>query len=145
MNVDILNHIICLETKLSKSTKINSDDGASDEKISEESFDDVYKELSFVKRRLYFVSLKILIVSMYLFITISFLAKNKKYLNGVNFKDSLEVLFFIVGPYAVAFVMKTDKGDYLSEENKIEIKDIYHRKNNTSVLEAGSQQNDNNC
>lgn len=145
MNVDILNHIICLETNLSKSTKTISDDGASNEKISEETFDDVYKELSFVKRRLYFVSLKILIVGMYLNITISLFAKHKEYLIGVNFKESLEILLFIIGPYAVAFVLKTDKGDYLSEENKIEIKDIYDRKNNTSVLEAGSQQNDNNC
>nr|XP_022345154.1 uncharacterized protein LOC111137795 [Crassostrea virginica] len=144
MNVDILNHIIDIETKLSKTTQTKatktnfdddnsddettqttSDDDNSDEKINEKLFDNVYKELSFVKRRLYFLCLKILIVVMYLIITIMIFTQNRDSLIGANFKDNLEVLFFIIGPYAVAFVLKTDKGDYLSEENKIEIKDIY--------------------
>ena len=73
---------------------------------------------------------------MYLFITIMIFTENRDSLIGTNFKDNIEVLLFIIGPYAVAFVLKTDKGDYLSEEDKIEIKDIYDRKNNTTVLKA---------
>ena len=184
MNVEILNHIIDIETKRSKTTQTTSgddnsvgkttqstsdgdnsvgettqrtsdgvnsvdkttqttsDDDNSDEKINEKIFDNVYEELSFVKRRLYFLCLKILIVVMYLIITIMIFTQNRDFLVGTNFKDNIEVLLFIIGPYAVAFVLKTDKGDYLSEEDKIEIKDIYDRKNYTTVLKAYSLQTD---
>ena len=131
MNVDILNHIIDIETKPSKTTPTASGDDSS---VNEKIFDNVYKELSFVKRRLYFLCLKILIVVMYLIITIMIFTQNRDSLIGTNFKDNLEVLLFIIGPYAVAFVLKTDKGDYLSEENKSEIKNTYDLKCNPSVL-----------
>ena len=136
MNVDILNYIIYLETK-------PNDNDDSVEKIDKEIFDKVYQELSFVKTRLYFLCFKVLIVAMYLVITIILFTKNRESLIGENFKDNLEVLLFIIGPYAVGFALKTDKGEYLSEENKIEIKDKYDRQNNTSVLKAPSLQTDN--
>ena len=146
MNVDILNHIISLETKPLESTKTTSNNNDSvEKKIREEIFDYVYKELSFVKRRIHFLCLKILIVALYLIITLIMFTKNREALIGTNFKDNLEVLFFIIGPYAVTFVLKTYKGDYLSEQNKNEIKDIYDSKYKTTDVKVHTLQTDNNA
>ena len=93
-----------------------------EEKIDEETFDYVYEKLTFVTKRLYLLCLKVLIVFMYLFITIETFIRNRSDLTEASFPHLLEFLILAIGPYAVSFFLKTDKGDFLSSENKYEIK-----------------------
>ena len=58
---------------------------------------------------------------MYLFITIETFIRNKTSLNGTSVKSIVEFLLLIIGPYAISFFLKTNKGDFLSDENKLEI------------------------
>ena len=45
----------------------------------------------------------------------------------------------------MTFVLKTYKGDYLSEQNKNEIKDIYDSKYKTTDVKVHTLQTDNNA
>lgn len=112
MNADILKHLFtCSEEKIHV--------------IDEEMFDYVYKRLVFVRKKLYFMFLKMIVVFMYLFITIETFITNKSSLTGSSFKDILEFLLIIIGPYAISLFLKVNREDFLTEENKTEIKHEY--------------------
>lgn len=130
MNSDILKYLFtCEENPLldgsknksntNKSTKVNI--------IREEMFDYVYEQLLFVKKNLYFLYLKMIVIFMYLFITIETFIINRNSLTGSGFKDILEFLLIIIGPYAITLVLKTNKTDTLTEENKTAIKNAYSK------------------
>lgn len=118
MNADILKHLFTCESETP-----NNDNGI--RVIDEEMFDFVYKRLMFVRKKLYFMFLKMIVVFMYLFITIETFITNKSSLTGSSFKDMLEFLLIIIGPYAISLFLKVNKEDFLTEENKTEIKHEY--------------------
>lgn len=112
MNADILKQLFtCSEEKIHV--------------IDEEMFDYVYKRLMFVRKKLYFMFLKMIVLFMYLFITIETFITNKSSLTGSSFKDILEFLLIIIGPYAISLFLKVNREDFLTEENKTEIKHEY--------------------
>lgn len=91
-------------------------------KIEEELFDYIYCKMMFVKKKFYFLFLKMVVVFMYLFITIETFITYKKSLNTSNLQTILEFLLIVFGPYAVSFFLKANNKDFLNEENKSEIK-----------------------
>lgn len=113
MNTEILKYIFNREEKFCGMI----------EKIDQKMFDYVYERLVFVKKTLYFMFLKMIVVFMYLFITIETFLSNKDSLTGSDFKDILEFLLIIIGPYAISFFLKGNNENFLSDENKTEIKD----------------------
>lgn len=110
MNQEILDYIF--ERKLS--------DQNNDHIIEEETFNQIYWELKFVKRTLYFLILKMFIVFMYIFITIETLITYPKSLDG-SFQDIVGFLLLIIGPYAISLFFKANQENFLSDENKREI------------------------
>lgn len=78
--------------------------------------------MMFVKKKFYFLFLKMVVVFMYLFITIETFITYKKSLNTSNLQTILEFLLIVFGPYAVSFFLKANNKDFLNEENKSEIK-----------------------
>lgn len=130
MNSDILKYLFtCEEESLLVGYKNNSNTNKNTEvnSIREEMFDYVYEQLLFVKRNLYFLYLKMIVIFMYLFITIETFIINRNSLTGSGFKDILEFLLIIIGPYAITLVLKTNKTDTLTEENKTAIKNAYSK------------------
>lgn len=120
MNADILNYLFTCSCE----GETQNSNGSS-QVIDEELFDYVYKRLMFVRKKLYFMFLKMIVVFMYLFITIETFITNKSSLTGSSFKDMLEFLLIIIGPYAISLFLKVNKEDFLTEENKTEIKNEY--------------------
>ena len=115
MNVDILNYILEIHNN--------------HKKIEEKTFNNIYIELTFVRKRLYLMCLQFLIVFMYLIITVETFIREPTSLTGSDseFEKILHFLFFTIGPYAVSFFLKFGKKGYLSEDNKNEIIDKYKK------------------
>lgn len=67
-----------------------------------------------------------IVVAMYLIITIETFVTNKSSLTGSSFKDILEFLLIIIGPYAISLFLKVNKENFLTVENKTEIKNEYN-------------------
>lgn len=67
-----------------------------------------------------------IVVIMYLTITIETYLTNTQSLTGANFKDMLEFILIIIGPYAISVFLKASKDDFLTEENESEIKIAYN-------------------
>lgn len=63
---------------------------------------------------------------MYLIITIETYLTNTQSLTGTNFKDMMEFMLIIIGPYAISVFLKANKDNFLTEENKSEIKTAYN-------------------
>lgn len=128
MNAEILNYIFNLNEKEISSQPNNTENSDKHvENIDEEMFDAIYDELTFVKKRFYFLYLKIVVVFMYLFITIETFITNTKALTGPNFQQILQFFLIIIGPYAVSLFLKANKDDFLTEENKRDIKAAFIR------------------
>lgn len=66
-----------------------------------------------------------IIVIMYLFITFTTFIMNTKSLTGPDFKDILQFLLILIGPYAIIFFLKANNSDFLTEENKKQILEAY--------------------
>lgn len=116
MNAEILTYVfICEKERKQKDVTY----------VEEGMFDFIYGKILFVKKRLYFLVLKMLIVFMYLFITIETFIINQPSLTGTTFKDMLEYLLIIVGPYAISLFLKASNEDFLTNDNKAEIEKIY--------------------
>lgn len=90
-------------------------------RIEEKKFTQIYSELKFVKRTLYFLFLKMFIIFMYLFITIETLITYPKSLDG-SFQNIVGFLLLIIGPYAISLFFKANQENFLTNENKFEIK-----------------------
>lgn len=140
MNVDILKYIISLQKKLEQNNKHNNEqtdketnkqsahrvdiqniNQKSNEQVDEKKFTYIYEKLAFVRKKIYILCLKTLVIFMYMFITIETFIRNKNSLNATSVKSIVEFLLLIIGPYAISFFIKTNKGDFLSDENKQEI------------------------
>lgn len=140
MNVDILKYIITLQKNQILSTDSNQNEEQNkqqtiqqtdphkepvekqNDKVNEKKFTYIYEHLDFVRKKIYFLCLKTLVIFMYLFITIETFIRNKNSLNGSSVKSVVEFLLLIISPYAISIFLKTNKGDFLSDENKQEIK-----------------------
>lgn len=131
MNSVILKHIFTCEKK---SQKAKSPIGA----IEEEMFDYIYERLLFVRSSMHFLYMKMIVIFMYLFITIETFITNQSSLTGSGFKDILEFLLIIIGPYAITLVLKSSKDNFLTEENRTEIKKA-HKNFKTQKLEKDKQ------
>lgn len=116
MNAEILKYVFICEKKR-KQKDVNY--------VEEEMFDFIYENILFVKKKLYFLVLKLLIVFMYLFITIETFIINQPSLTGATFNDMLEFLLIIIGPYAISLFLKASNEDFLTNDNKAEIEKIY--------------------
>lgn len=136
MNAEILNYIFTCEKKR-KHEDVKF--------IEERMFDYIYGRILFVKKKIYFLFLKMITVFMYLFITIETFITNQPSLTGTTFKDMLEFLLIIIGPYAIALFLKANKDDFLTDGNKAEIEKKYRAfltNRETFVIDACNQ---NNC
>lgn len=130
MNADILEYIFTIKEKKEKDQRKESNESKIDsesetDELNEAMFDFIYKRLFFVKKKLYYFIFKFLIVFMYLFITIETLIDNQSSLTGSDFKDILELVLVIIGPYAVSLFLKANKEEFLSDKNKLEIEGLY--------------------
>lgn len=136
MNAEILNYIFKLEEEqtnllVEDTSYTHKKDNLNVKSIDEEMFDYIYNKLMFVKKSYYFLSLKMIVVIMYLIITMETYLTNTQSLTGTNFKDMMEFMLIIIGPYAISFFLKTNKDGFLTEDNKSEIKsahESYYRK-----------------
>lgn len=63
----------------------------------------------FVKKSYYFLSLKMIVVIMYLIITMETYLTNTQYLTGTNFKDMMEFMLIIIGPYAISVFFENEQ------------------------------------
>lgn len=93
-------------------------------RIEEKKFNQIYWELKFVKRTLYFLFLKMFIIFMYIFITIETLITYPKSLDG-SFQNIIGFLLLIIGPYAISLFFKANQETFLTDENKFEIRKAY--------------------
>lgn len=131
MNADILEYMFTIKEKKkekdqrTKSNETEIDSEPETDEINEAMFDFIYKRLFFVKKKLYYFIFKFLIVFMYLFITIETLIDNQSSLTGSDFKDILELVLVVIGPYAVSLFLKANKEEFLSDKNKHEIERLY--------------------
>lgn len=130
MNADILEYIFKIKEEKEKEQRTESngteiESESKTDEIDEAMFDFIYKRLFFVKKKLYYFIFKLLIVFMYLFITIETLIDNQSSLTGSDFKDILELVLVVIGPYAVSLFLKANKEEFLSDKNKLEIEDVY--------------------
>lgn len=105
--------------------KIEAEEKCKVENIDEEKFESIYQNLSFTRRKFYTLYLKILVVIIYLFITFETFITNTKSLTGSNFKDILQFLLILIGPYAIVYFLKANDSDFLTEENKTEIRNAF--------------------
>lgn len=118
MNAEILDFIfICEKNRKRKKVK----------HVSEKLYGYIYGRVLFVQRKFFILFLKIIVVCMYLFITIETFITNQNSLTGTSFDKLLEFLFIIIGPYAISFFLKGDKNDFLTDENKQDLKELYER------------------
>lgn len=117
MNVEILHHIFTCEEKDKKTVKY----------INERLYDYIYGRVPFVQRKFYVLFLKVIVVFMYLFITIETFITNQKSLTGTSFDKLLEFLLIIIGPYAISFFLKGNNNDFLTDENKEDIRELYNK------------------
>lgn len=116
MNAEILKYVfICEEKRQNRNVKF----------IDEKLFIYIYGRALFVRKKIYFLFLKMIFIFMYLFITIETFITNQSSLTGTTFKDMLEFLFFIIGPYAISFFLKANKDDFLTTENKTELEEKF--------------------
>jgi hypothetical protein len=67
--------------------------------VREEMFDYIFEQLNFVKKRFYFFFSKTFIVLAYLIITIETFLRNRSSLTLASFKDVVELLLVLIGPY----------------------------------------------
>lgn len=124
MNEEILNNIFELQNQ-----RIFQNEEISEqiEKVQENKFNYIYGRLNFVKKRLYFLFLKTVIIFMYLFIAIETFITNRKSFTGSTLPYIVETLLLIIGPYAISLFLKVSKENFLTDENKREIKSAYDR------------------
>lgn len=142
MNQEILNYIFDQQfTPIAQNSQNEENHiSANEQKVQESMFNYIYTNLKFVKKRLYFLFLKTLIIFMYLFITIETFITNRK--SGSNLQSIVEVLLLIIGPYAISLFLKVSKENFLTEENKREIKceyDIFKTRHSHEQVENPSQ------
>lgn len=125
MNQEILNYIFDQQiTPIARNSQNEENHiSANEQKVTEIMFNYIYANLKFVKKRFYFLFLKTLIIFIYLFITIETFITNKK--SGSNLQSMVEVLLLIIGPYAISLFLKVSKENFLTDENKREIRCAY--------------------
>lgn len=64
---------------------------------------------------------------MYFFIIIEIFIINQKFLIGISFDKLLEFLLIIIGLYVILFFLKGNNNDFLIDENKEDIRELYNK------------------
>lgn len=93
--------------------------------IKENIFDKICGKITFMRKKIYFAVVKILIVSMYLIITIGTFTKTREALVGTDVQSIVGILVVIISPYAASLFLKSGYGDYLSDKDKTELESVY--------------------
>lgn len=93
--------------------------------INEEEFDAVYEQLLFVNKWLYFLCVKSIVVIVYFVIIVNSFLFDRKSMNAPHFRDIFSIILVIIGPYAISFLLKGNKHNFLNTENKSEIRTAY--------------------
>lgn len=112
--------------------------------VSEAMFDAICRKLFFTKKKLYFVFFKLIVIFVYLLIVLQILDDDQLALSGYDIKDIIEVTLASIGPYAISFFLKGNNENFLSDENKLEIKreyDRYRTQSTTAINEQSSEMN----
>lgn len=148
MNEEILKYIFELENESNQSNSQNEEINEQVDKVQEKKFNYIYERLSFVKKRLYFLFLKTVIIFMYLFIALETLISNRKSFTGSNLPYVIESLLLVISPYAISLFLKGSQENFLTDENKSEIKsafDSYTPSSDSQNAPASLQDDENSC
>lgn len=119
MNVEILQHIFHLVEEYSGINHID--------KIPEKVYGDIYVKLGFVRKTFYIFIFQILVVSMFFFIAIKTFIINRDSLTGPDFSNMVQFLLLSLSPYAINLILKLNKENFLTDENKTEIKKVFRK------------------
>ena len=114
MNVEILQHIFHLEEERDNHV----------DKIPEKVYGEIYVKLSLVRKTFYIFIFKISVVLMYFFIAIETFIIRRDSLTGPDFSEMVQFLLLSLSPYAINLVLKLNKENFLTNENKAEIRDL---------------------
>lgn len=104
----------------------NDDTIGNEDTVSEDMFNYIFEQLRFVKKRFYFFIFKTLIVFMYLFITIETFLQSENSLSSASFKDVVELLLVLIGPYFISLFVKAGANDFLTHADKEDIENACH-------------------
>lgn len=113
------------ETTLNDNSKTRTDCIS----VTEERFDAICKKLFFTRKKLYFVFLKMGIISIYLWIALRILDDDQLALSGYDIRDIVEISLAAIGPYAVSFFLKGNNETFLTKNDEDEIQYAYTYKN----------------
>lgn len=136
MNAEILDYIFQIkEREENEQTKVLSCSIKKESRnetnyVTEAMFDSIYWRLFFMRKKLYFLYVKMFIVTMYLLTTIAVLRDEP--IPDFYFQEMFVLVAAATGPYAISFFLKANKENYLSAKNKDEIDREYelYRKEN---------------
>lgn len=64
---------------------------------------------------------------MYIIIIVQTFRQNQDSVTEANFDHIIEFLLLILGPYAVSIFLKANNGNFLSDENKSDIKKAFDK------------------
>lgn len=123
MNVEILQHIFHLEEE--RASSLNNDIKV--DKIPEKVYGDIYVKLGFVRKTFYIFIFKISVVLSFFFIAIETFIINRDSLTGPNFSNMVQFLLLALSPYAINLVLKLNKENFLTDENKDEIRKAFNK------------------
>lgn len=131
MNAEILDYIFQIKeideneqtNELSSSIEMEGTNEFKTNYVTEAMFDAIYERLVFVQKRLYFLYVKMSIVTVYLFITVEVLQDEP--IPDLYFQEMFVLVVAASGPYAISLFLKANKDNYLSTKNKSEIKREY--------------------
>lgn len=132
MNAEILDYILQIKEReeneqtkvLSCSIQMECRNESETSYVTEATFDAIYWRLFFVRKILYFLYVKMIIVTMYLLITIEVLRDEP--IPDAYFQEMFVLVVAATGPYAISLFLKANKENYLSAKNKIEINREYN-------------------
>lgn len=95
--------------------------------VGEKMFSAISRQLLFMRKKIYFVLFKMGIIFAYLYFTIDILrgAQLSIAITGYNVKDIVEVVLIAVGPYAISLFIKAKNDNFLTSDDKEEIKKEY--------------------
>lgn len=95
--------------------------------VSEVMFDAISKSLFSTRKKLYFVFLKMGVISIYLWIVLQILDNDQLALTGYDIKDIVQIALAAIGPYAISLFLKGNNKSFLTDEDKNEIKKAYNQ------------------
>lgn len=125
MYAEILEFIFEIKDRLNENDETETDSKSKTEYITEELFNSICKKLFFTRKKLYFVILKMAIISIYLYIVLQLLDDDQLALSRYDIKNIVEISLAAIGPYAISFFLKGNNETFLTENDKKEINQGY--------------------